>query len=116
MLHDAFAKAGLPSASLWAAVPHYLPGGPNPKAALALVRKVSALTGMPIELDTMERAADGWERKVSASIADNSELAAYVAQLEQVASERGGLPEIPSGDALAEELERFLRQQRGEPS
>jgi predicted ATP-grasp superfamily ATP-dependent carboligase len=116
VLHDAFAKADLPSASLWAAVPHYLPGGPNPKAALALVRKVSTLTGMPIDLDTLERSAEAWERQVNATIADNPELAAYVGQLEQVASERGGLPEIPSGDALAAELERFLRQQRGEPS
>jgi proteasome assembly chaperone (PAC2) family protein len=116
VLHDAFAKAGLSSASLWAAVPHYLPGGPNPKAALALVRKVWSLTGMPVELDTLERAAEGWERQVNSTIAENPELAAYVGQLEQVASERGGLPEIPSGEALAAELERFLRQQRGEPS
>lgn len=116
VLHDEFAKADLPSASLWAAVPHYLPGGPNPKAALSLVRKVSQLTGMPVEVDTLERAVETWERHIAATIADNPELAAYVSQLEQVAAERGGLPEIPSGEALADELERFLRQQRGEPS
>ena len=116
VLHDAFAKAGLAATSLWAAVPHYLPGGPNPKAALSLVRKVSALTGMPVEVDTLERAVETWERQISSTISENPELAAYVTQLEQVAAERGGLSEIPSGDALAEELERFLRQQRGEPS
>ena len=116
VLHDAFAKAGLSATSLWAAVPHYLQGGPNPKAALSLVRKVSALTGMRVELDTLERAVETWERQITATISDNPELAAYVSQLEQVAAERGGLSEIPTGDALAEELERFLRQQRGEPS
>jgi proteasome assembly chaperone (PAC2) family protein len=116
VLHDAFSKAEFPAASLWAAVPHYLPGGPNPKAALALVRKVSQLTGMPVEIDTLERAVESWERQVASTISDNPELAAYVSQLEQVAAERGGLPEIPSGEALADELERFLRQQRGEPS
>ena len=114
VLHDAFSKAGLVAASLWAAVPHYLPGGPNPKAALALVRKVSAYAGVPVETDTLERAASTWESQITSTISDNPELAAYVQQLEQVAAERGGLPEIPSGDALAAELERFLRQQRGE--
>lgn len=115
VLHDAFGKAGLPAASLWAAVPHYLPGGPNPKAALALVRKVSALTGLPVETDTLERAGTAWESQVSSSISDNSELSAYVRQLEQAASERGEITEIPTGETLADELERFLRQQRGEP-
>jgi proteasome assembly chaperone (PAC2) family protein len=114
VLHDAFAKAGFSAASLWAAVPHYLPGGPNPKAALALVRKISSLTGLPVETDTLERAAATWEGQVSSTISDNPELSAYVSQLEQAAAERGELTEIPSGEALADELERFLRQQRGE--
>jgi proteasome assembly chaperone (PAC2) family protein len=116
VLQDAFAKAGLQAASLWAAVPHYLPGGPNPKAALALVRKISALTELPVETDTLERAAKTWESQVTSTISDNPELNAYVQQLEQAAAERGELTEIPSGEALADELERFLRQQRGEPN
>lgn len=114
VVHDALSKAGFSAASLWAAVPHYLPGGPNPKAALALVRKVSAFAGLPVETDTLERAASTWESQITSSISDNPELAAYVRQLEQVAAERGGLPEIPTGESLAAELERFLRQQRGE--
>jgi proteasome assembly chaperone (PAC2) family protein len=116
VLHDAFSKAGFPAASLWAAVPHYLPGGTNPKAALSLVRKVSAYAGLAVETDTLERAAAAWEAQVNSTIGDNPELAAYVRQLEDVAAERGGLPEIPTGETLADELERFLRQQRGEPS
>jgi proteasome assembly chaperone (PAC2) family protein len=114
VLHDAFAKAGFPAASLWAAVPHYLPGGPNPKAALSLVNKLSAFSGLPVQTDTLERAAASWETQVTSTISDNPELTAYVRQLEQVAQERGGLFEIPSGEMLADELERFLRQQRGE--
>ncbi|MGH2709650.1 MAG: PAC2 family protein [Actinomycetota bacterium] len=116
VLHDALARAGFPSASLWAAVPHYLPGGPNPKAALSLVRKLTAFMSLPIETDTLERAAASWETQVTSSISDNPELQAYVGQLEQVAEDRGGELEIPTGETLAEELERFLRQQRGEPS
>lgn len=116
VLHDTLAKSGFPSASLWAAVPHYLPGGPNPRAALALVRKVSAYTGLPVETDTLERAAASWEQQINETISENPELAAYVQQLEDVSGQREGLPEIPSGETLAAELERFLRQQRGEPS
>jgi predicted ATP-grasp superfamily ATP-dependent carboligase len=116
VVHDAFAKGGVPTASLWAAVPHYLPGGPNPKAALALARKVSTFLALPVETDTLERAAATWESQVSSTIEDNAELSAYVKQLEEVASQREGPPDIPSGDALAAELERFLRDERGESS
>jgi predicted ATP-grasp superfamily ATP-dependent carboligase len=115
VLHDAFAKAGLPSASLWAAVPHYLPGGPNPKAARALVEKASAFIGMPIEVDTLDRAGASWESQITSQVEDNPELAAYVHQLEEAAEQRRGAPDIvPSGEALAAELERFLRDQRGD--
>jgi proteasome assembly chaperone (PAC2) family protein len=115
VLHDAFAKAGVPSASLWAAVPHYLPGGPNPKAARALVEKASAFLGVPIQTDTLDRAGDSWVSQISSQVEENEELAAYVRQLEEAAGRREGLPDIvPSGEALAAELERFLREQRGE--
>jgi len=114
VLHNALSSAGFAAASLWAAVPHYLPGGPNPKAARALVEKVSAFTGLAAATDTLERAADTWQSQISSTIAENAELAAYVRQLEEVASEREGPPEIPSGEVLAAELERFLRDQRGE--
>ena len=115
VLHDALAREGFSASSLWAAVPHYLPGGPNPKAARALVEKLGALTGLTVSTDTLERAAEAWEGQVNSTIAENAELAAYVRQLEQVAGEREGPTEIPSGDALAAELERFLRDQRGDP-
>jgi proteasome assembly chaperone (PAC2) family protein len=115
VLHDALAREGFSASSLWAAVPHYLSGGPNPKAARALVEKLGALTGLTVSTDTLERAAEAWEGQVNSTIAENAELAAYVRQLEQVAGEREGPTEIPSGDALAAELERFLRDQRGDP-
>jgi proteasome assembly chaperone (PAC2) family protein len=114
VLHDALAREGFAASSLWAAVPHYLPGGPNPKAARALVEKIGTLTGLPTNTDTLDRAAEAWEAQVSSTIAENAELAAYVRRLEEVAGEREGPTEIPSGDTLAAELERFLRDQRGE--
>lgn len=112
VLHEAATSAGLPTVSFWAAVPHYLPAGPNPKAALALVEKVSQYLDVPVATDTLERAAGTWETQVSGMIEDNEDLASYVDRLEQSASEGSDLGEVPSGDALAAELERFLREQR----
>ena len=114
VVHDALTRGGFAASSLWAAVPHYLPGGPNPKAALALVQTIGAVTGLAAATDTLARAAESWEAQVTSTIADNAELAAYVRRLEEVAGEREGPAEIPSGDALAAELERFLREQRGD--
>ena len=114
VLHDAAARAGLSTVSLWAAVPHYLPSGPNPKAALALVKKLSAYLEIPVATDTLERAATTWEAQVSEMIQENEDLVGYVRRLEEQAGESLDLGEVPSGDALAAELERFLREQRGE--
>jgi predicted ATP-grasp superfamily ATP-dependent carboligase len=114
VLHDAAARAGLPSVSLWAAVPHYLPSGPNPRAALALVEKASVALDVEVPTDTLVRAAESWEAQVSSMIEENPDLAAYVRRLEETADEREELIEMPSGEALAAELERFLREQRRE--
>jgi predicted ATP-grasp superfamily ATP-dependent carboligase len=114
VVQDAAARAGFQAYSLWAAVPHYLPAGPNPKAALALVKKVASLAGVTVETDTLARAATAWEQQVTATIEENQELQAYVRRLEEGAGERQGTIEIPSGEALAAELEQFLREQRGD--
>ena len=114
VLHDAASRADLQVVSLWAAVPHYLPSGPNPKAALALVRKLSDYLGVPVQTDTLDRAAGAWEEQVSEMIAENEDLTSYVDRLEESARESQDLGEVPSGDALAAELERFLREQRGD--
>ena len=114
VLHDAATRAGLQVVSLWAAVPHYLPSGPNPKAALALVEKLSDYLGVPVQTDTLKRAASAWEQQVSEMIEENEDLTSYVHRLEESARESQDLGEVPSGDALAAELERFLREQRGD--
>jgi predicted ATP-grasp superfamily ATP-dependent carboligase len=114
VLHDTAGRVGLPSISIWAAVPHYLPSGPNPRAALSLVQKVAVALDVPIPTDTLALAGESWEPQISAMIEENADLAAYVRRLEETADEREELIEIPSGEALAEELERFLREQRKE--
>jgi proteasome assembly chaperone (PAC2) family protein len=115
VLQDAAGRAGINAVSLWAAVPHYLPAGPNPKAALALVQKVARLVDVPVDTDTLTRATGTWEQQVSETVEESPELKAYVERLEAGAAERRGTIEIPSGESLAAELEQFLREQRGGP-
>jgi predicted ATP-grasp superfamily ATP-dependent carboligase len=113
VLHDASNRAGIPSISLWAAVPHYLPAAPNPKAALALVERASDLLDVPVETRTLLQAASAWEAGVVQLIQESEELAEYVQRLE-AAAESLEEETMPSGDALAAELERYLREQGGE--
>jgi predicted ATP-grasp superfamily ATP-dependent carboligase len=114
VLHDSANKAGLRSISLWAAVPHYLPVAPNPKAALALVQRLTAILHTEVELASLQQAAREWEDSVGRLLEENSELGAYVEQLEQAVdsgdTEIRITEDIPSGDAIAAELERFLRE------
>jgi predicted ATP-grasp superfamily ATP-dependent carboligase len=113
VLHDASNRAGIASISLWAAVPHYLPAAPNPKAALALVERASSLLEVPVETGTLAQAAAAWEQGVVQLIEESTELAEYVGRLE-AAAEALEEEQMPSGDALAAELERYLREQGGE--
>jgi predicted ATP-grasp superfamily ATP-dependent carboligase len=113
VLHDASNRAGIPSVSLWAAVPHYLPAAPNPKAALALVERASALLEIPVETRSLVQAVEAWEEGVLRLAQESDELADYVTRLEAAADQRAD-DEVPSGEALAAELERYLRDQGGE--
>jgi predicted ATP-grasp superfamily ATP-dependent carboligase len=116
VLHTAFADAGLPSASLWAAVPHYVAAATNPKAALALLRRVETLIGVSIDVSELESAAADYERQVGLAVQSDPDIQAFVERLEQATREQEGAPaEVPSGDAIAREFQRFLRQ-RGEGS
>jgi predicted ATP-grasp superfamily ATP-dependent carboligase len=116
VLHDAANSNGLSSVSLWAAVPHYLPAAPNPKAALALVERVSALVGLDVDTEPLNRAVGSWERTVLGVLTESEELSEYVARLEAAADEGNdrmdmGEEQVPSGEAIAAELERYLREQ-----
>jgi predicted ATP-grasp superfamily ATP-dependent carboligase len=112
VLHSACADAGLPSASLWAGVPHYVAAATNPKAALALLRKVEALIGVSVDVSELEAAAADYERQVALAVQSDPDIQAFVERLEQAAeSEEEHAPEnVPSGDMLAREFQRFLRQ------
>ncbi len=115
VLHEAFARASLPSASLWAAVPHYVASTPSPKASLALVERATGLLSTSVRTADLEAAALDYERQVSEVVADDDDVSAYVRRLEASADEDDVADmEAVTGDALADELERFLRDQPGE--
>jgi predicted ATP-grasp superfamily ATP-dependent carboligase len=109
VLHDAFRNAGVPSVSLWAAVPHYVSLAPSPKAALALCKRLGQLLEVRIETKELAEAAESYQQQVTEAVATDEETAAYVEELEQRAD---AITEesIPSGDSLAAELTRFLRE------
>jgi proteasome assembly chaperone (PAC2) family protein len=110
VLHDACRIAGVPSASLWAAVPHYASLAASPKAALALCSRFASLVDADVDLDELERAADAYEAQVSEAVNENEETASYVRGLEERRDALGDELDLPSGDTLAAELTRFLRE------
>jgi predicted ATP-grasp superfamily ATP-dependent carboligase len=116
VLHDACQQASLPSASLWAAVPHYVAAAPNPKAALALVRRFEGIAGVAVDGSALEEASEDYERQVNAAVASDPDVKAFVEKLEETMDEVGETPpfgeNLPSADAIARDFQRFLRQQR----
>ncbi|HEY2327191.1 MAG TPA: PAC2 family protein [Gaiellaceae bacterium] len=110
VLHDACGNAGIQSASLWAAVPHYVSLTPSPRAAKALVDRLSELLGADIDTGELDEAADAYQQQVSEAVSSDAETAAYVEELEHRVDELADELDLPSGDALAAELTRFLRE------
>ena len=87
MLHAACAARGLPSASLWASVPHYVAAAPNPKAALALVRRLEGLVGVAVDGTRAREAAADYERQVALAVQSDPDVQAFVERLEQLAED-----------------------------
>jgi len=110
VLLDACRQAGIPSVSLWAAVPHYVSLAPSPRAALALCRRLGELVGTDIDLDELEQAGEEYAEQVTEAVASDAETATYVEELERRVDMMEAAEELPSGESLAAELTRFLRE------
>ena len=112
VLHDTCARAGIASASLWAPVPHYVATVPSPKATLALLGHLEGLLEMPIDTSELEEAAVEYERRLDEAVAGEPEVRALVERLErQVDDQEISFRNLPSGDSIAREFERFLKEQ-----
>jgi proteasome assembly chaperone (PAC2) family protein len=110
IVHDQCREAGIASVSLWAAVPHYVSLAPSPRAALALVRRFGELMHIDVDLGELEHAAEEYAEQVSEAVSTDAETAAYVEELEQRVDSLAPEGDIPSGESLAAELSRFLRE------
>jgi proteasome assembly chaperone (PAC2) family protein len=113
VLHDTCNRAGIPSVSLWAAVPHYVQLTPSPRAAQALCERLATLLGGQIDVAELRRAGRGYVEQVSEAVSADAETAAYVEELEQ-RTDTIDPDELPSGDALAAELTRYLRDRESD--
>jgi proteasome assembly chaperone (PAC2) family protein len=116
VLQDACRHAGMPAASLWAAVPHYVSLAPSPRAARALCDRLGALLEIPIETTELSEAEEAYSAQVSEAVSKDAETLEYVEELERRTDELD-LEEhenLPSGDTLAAELTRFLRERDAE--
>lgn len=131
VLNVACREAGVPTASLWANVPHYVSGIENPRAALALVRRVLSLLNAEADLTDLREAADQFDQNLNAIVAQNAKIQEYVRKLEskdpdeedepmspeepegsEVAEARDPKDELPPSADLVAEIEQFLRQHR----
>lgn len=116
VVHDRCRQGGIDSASLWAAVPHYVAAVPNPKAALALLRRLEGLTGIGVEAAELEEETVDYEEQIGRAVAANPEIEELVSRIEAEQSDLfDDEGELPSADTLAQDFQRFLRQ-RGQDS
>src|SRR3954471_21955376 len=131
VMHDSARKVGFASASIWAPVPHYVATAPNPKATRALLMRLGSLLDMNFELTDLDIAAAAWERSVDEVVAGDADASSYVERLEARYDESAETTNesddvittsdddedwldedaLPSGESLAEDFERYLREQ-----
>lgn len=114
VLADVAGAAGIPSASLWASVPHYVAGHtPSPKASLALLDRLEDISGARLDRGDLATQAAAWEASIDAAAADDDEMTEYIRQLERT-RDTWDSPEA-SGDAIAQEFEQYLRRRGDGP-
>jgi hypothetical protein len=110
-LQVAVDRIGLPSIAMRVSVPHYAVGAHNPKATMALLRHLEHVTGVPTGHHELADEVADWERRLDEAVAQDDDARTYVPRLEEY-YDREAEDQIPSGDDLAEEFERFLQDRR----
>jgi len=116
VLQDACGRRGIPTASLWGNVPHYITASPNPQVSVALLRQLDLLLGLGLNVRTLERQARRFRARVDEAIAQSPDAVAYVRKLEglEVDEDEGAAPAspLPTGPEVVRALEEFLREQQ----
>jgi proteasome assembly chaperone (PAC2) family protein len=106
-LQVALGGAGIPGVGLWAQVPHYVAATPSPPAISALLSQLREIAGVETDLTSLDGQADEYLRRVEEGLSDRPDVADMVRNIE--AAE--GTGDVPTGEQLASEIERFLRDQ-----
>jgi proteasome assembly chaperone (PAC2) family protein len=117
VLLDSCRRVGIPSVSLWAAVPHYVQLAPSPPAAKALCERLAGVLATDIDVTELTEASEEYVEQVSQAVATDTETAGYVEELERRTDSLDWLEEtddLVSGDALAAEITRFLRDREAD--
>ena len=124
-LMEECARNGLKYSSLWGHAPHYLQTSPNPRVSIALVKQIASVLGLDINLDELQESCEPYDRRVLKTIATDVEAVNYIQGLEEKYDQAVEMrfeesqDELPSSDAVIEELEAFFRQNNqgddGEP-
>lgn len=99
--------AGMPVVSMWASVPHYVAEPPNPKATLALLVRLEDVLNLPLDPGDLTKDAESWVEQVTELVSDDPDISTYITALEE---RRDEASPAPSGEAIAAELERYLRR------
>ena len=98
-------RAGIPAVGLWAQVPHYVSGNPSPPAVRALLERVREVAGLRLDLSDLDDEIDAYTAKVDEGVAERPDVAELVRAIEDQTAQD------VDGDAIAAEIERFLRDQ-----
>lgn len=117
VFHDSCRRRSVGGVSLWAAVPHYLPGIANPLGARALLERLAEISGLSIDYERLRREEHRFDERVGAAMEESDELRGYVRQLEESVQEAPAAAppaELPSAEGLIEDLEEYLRRTRGD--
>src|SRR5262249_13681597 len=105
-------EVGVPCVALWAQVPHYVATGPSPIAIRAVLARLRQLAPLRVDLTALEQQADAYVRRIDAGLSERPDVAEIVQAIESGEAESDGRDvQLPSGDELATEIERFLRGQ-----
>lgn len=109
VIQDACVRRNIDAISLWAAIPHYAPNSPSPKATLALINALEDFLEISLPQGELLNESREWESEVSEMAKEDTDVAEYVKALEE-SKDAAELPEA-TGESIAREFERFLRRQ-----
>lgn len=112
ILNSLFKDENLPAVSVWANTPHYVNVSPNPKAALALIERMSDFLSIAFDVSGLVAGTREFEEKVDQALASNQAVRDYVEQLRLRSGDEEEPGDLPSGEDLARELEKYLRERR----